>query len=529
MLTLSLRDFITFLLLGLVATAILWGTKRTRSSPLPLPPGPRPLPIIGNLLDMPKNDMVTSLHELSRQYGEIVYLDVFGQPTIIIDSYDAAIAMLESRSANTSDRPRFVMAELTGLMYEFALMGYGNSWRERRRLFHSFLHQGVLAQYRPIHLHGVQRLLNKLLDEPAKFLDHGRHYIGGSIMDAVYGIEIKGENDQFVAFAEKGGRIFADVMAPGRYLVELFPILTLLPAWFPGANFKRNAEEKWKPIISALRSDAYDATVEALGRGDARPSITCSLVENTIREKGSVSAEDEEIFKDVTGLAYSAGADTAGIFLHIMPRPRLTLQYQTFAILTAFFLAMAAYPEVQCTAHAEIDEVIGPDQLPDFSHREALPYVNAVLKECTRWHTVVPLGVPHRATEDDEYNGYFIPAGAVLIANAWAMSRDPIAYPEPDRFMPERFLKDGKLDPTVRDPLKFQFGFGRRICPGMHFSQDSLFIAMASILQAFEIHTPIGADAVGPKIPTGSALSHPDPFECSILPRSEVAAENARQ
>ncbi len=83
----------------------------------------------------------------------------------------------------------------------------------------------------------------------------------------MYGIEIGEKNDRFMAIAEEGGKIFADAMAPGRYLVELFPILARLPAWFPGASFKRNAEEKWKPIISALRGDAYDAVVEALVSG----------------------------------------------------------------------------------------------------------------------------------------------------------------------------------------------------------------------------------------------------------------------
>ncbi|EJF57391.1 hypothetical protein DICSQDRAFT_35162, partial [Dichomitus squalens LYAD-421 SS1] len=84
--------------------------------------------------------------------GDVVYLDVFGQPTIIIDSYDAAVAILEKRSSNTSDRPHFVMGELVGLTFQFALKGYSDSWRQGRRLFHSYFHQGVVSQFRPIHL-----------------------------------------------------------------------------------------------------------------------------------------------------------------------------------------------------------------------------------------------------------------------------------------------------------------------------------------------------------------------------------------
>ena len=80
---------------------------------------------------------------------------------------------------------------------------------------------------------------------------------------------------------------------------------------------------------------------------------------------------------------------------------------------------MVTYPDVQRKAQEELDRVIGREQLPDFSHRDSLPYVNAVMKECSRWHTVLLLGIPHRAIQDDYYNGFLIPAGSVLIANAW--------------------------------------------------------------------------------------------------------------
>ena len=101
---------------------------------------------------------------------------------------------------------------------------------------------------------------------------------------------------------------------------------------------------------------------------------------------------------------------------------------------------MALYPEVQKKAQAEIDTVVGPKRLPDFHDRPSLPYINAVVKESSRWNLISPLGmpfviminatilmdsegVPHMSTNDDEYNGFYIPKGTVMIGNAWLVLR----------------------------------------------------------------------------------------------------------
>ena len=97
---------------------------------------------------------------------------------------------------------------------------------------------------------------------------------------------------------------------------------------------------------------------------------------------------------------------------------------------------MALYPEVQKKAQAEIDAVVGPNRLPNFHDRPSLPYINAVIKESTRWNLAAPLGgpffiiivstiltssegIPHMSTGADEYNGFYIPKGTIMIANAW--------------------------------------------------------------------------------------------------------------
>ena len=93
--------------------------------------------------------------------------------------------------------------------------------------------------------------------------------------------------------------------------------------------------------------------------------------------------------------------------------------FQTFSTLLSFFMAMAMYPEVQVKAQAELDAVVGLDRFPEHTDRDALPYVNAVVKESYRWENVLPLGVVHRCMEEDEYEGYSIPKGTLLFPNVW--------------------------------------------------------------------------------------------------------------
>ena len=109
---------------------------------------------------------------------------------------------------------------------------------------------------------------------------------------------------------------------------------------------------------------------------------------------------------------------------------------------------MALYPDVQKEAQAELDAVVGPNRLPDFHDRPFLPYINAVVKESIRWNLAAPLGkpyviiivatilmssegIPHVSSNDDEYNGFYIPKGTTVIGNAWLVrSLNPILSPE---------------------------------------------------------------------------------------------------
>ncbi|EIW74016.1 cytochrome P450 [Coniophora puteana RWD-64-598 SS2] len=147
----------------------------------------------------------------------------------------------------------------------------------------------------------------------------------------------------------------------------------------------------------------------------------------------------------------------------------------TAATLTIFVLVMTLYPEVQARAQAEIDDVAGPDRLPDFDGHASMPYVEAVYRETLRWKPIAP--IPQRKL--------ICVAGALIIPNVWAMSQNTDRYPSPSSFDPSRFLDgDGNL---VGGEPSYVFGFGRRIRPGRHFANASLWPAMICVLGRFRI------------------------------------------
>ena len=127
-----------------------------------------------------------------------------------------------------------------------------------------------------------------------------------------------------------------------------------------------------------------------------------------------------------------------------------------------FFLAMILNPKAMKKAQEELDRVVGKGELPGFHDKDNLPYIDALVKEVLRWSPPVPLVVPKRAMQDDIYRGYLILEGVIVFENVWAIFRDPNVYPNPEVFNPDRFLKDGKINPLVLDPEDRAFGTGRR-------------------------------------------------------------------
>ncbi|KAJ6454682.1 cytochrome P450 [Mycena sanguinolenta] len=455
---------------------------------LPLPPGPKGLPLIGNIFDVPKTQQWLTFIEMSRKYeSDIIYLNLAGDELVVLNSVVDVDALLEDRSAIYSDR--------VGFHWNLGFMRYGPRWKEHRKVLMQQFQPSAILLHRPVELAAAQTLLQRFLESPANYERHFRHMASTFILSTAYGIDILPENGPYVDIAEKALHAMACTGIRGSYLVDSLPFLKYVPEFLPGAGFKRQARE-WFAIVDAMPNVPYDFCYWPQAAGTAKKSIA-SRVLDEIEENSSSSEvqrqEQELTLRNILSVCYS-GADT------------------TVSALGTFILAMTRYPEVQAKAQTAIDEV-------------DIPYVDAVVNEVLRWRPVTPLALPHATTEDEMYKGYHIPAGATVVGHGErklrAILHDAATFgPHTNQFIPERWLtKDGKINAAMRKP-DATFGFGR------HMAQWSIWICAASILATFNISACVDENGV-PIEPSGEytsgLLCYPIPHKCDILPRSEAA------
>jgi len=286
-----------------------------------------------------------------------------------------------------------------------------------------------------------------------------------------------------------------EALQPGRWSMTFLPALKYVPAWVPGAGFKRWVAEARASFVELTREPFLKCKKEVeSGRA------TYSFVQQALENLPPNSPEDhEDIIKCVSGSLFSAGTETVS------------------GTILSFLAIMARNQEIQERAFREISTVVGTNRLPDLTDRQSLPYISAIIQEIQRFNPAVPL-VTHSNSEEDTYKGMRIPKKTWIMANVWAMLHDETAYPEPHQFSPERFIPQAGM-PVQPDPAAVVFGFGRRRCPGLHFATAYLYLVVARTITLFEIMATSPKSVLSP-IEFGIGLvSAPQPFTCIIAPR----------
>ncbi|KDQ58239.1 hypothetical protein JAAARDRAFT_261088 [Jaapia argillacea MUCL 33604] len=474
-----------------------WNHKR-RSGGLPYPPGPKPDWFIGNLRHLPKDKPWMAYLEWGKQYGEIISYESFGTRIVVLNSARVAIDLLEKRGAIYSNRDQNNMRkEVAGGKWTlFSQMNYTDEFRQHRKIVNSAFNPTASRAYYSCQEKEAHALLPRLLNDPVNYRKHMRRATGSIILTVTYGHEVTTDDDYLVKLNEDAIRHNVQVIDPNKFIVNFISALRYLPSWMPGTEFKAFAK-KCREFNKQLADIPFGIVKDQIANGTAPPSYMTKLLE----ENGG---DEEGIIKSTASLMYAAGSDT------------------TLMSLKTFLLAMLMFPDIQKKIQAELDAVIGTDRLPTFADYDSLPYFHFCMLETLRWKPIAPTGVPHSIQRDDVYEGMFIPAGASIIPNQWAILQDEKMYPEPKRFWPERW--DGRF-PDARDSRMFAFGFNRRMCPGRHLALNSFFIMAASLLTVFNIEK--AKDAEGNEIPIVNDMDNNEfntPWvPCAFTPRSPGA------
>ncbi|KAH9002678.1 cytochrome P450 [Lactarius hatsudake] len=488
----------------LLGPAVLYLAHYVTSPYRKLPPGPRGYPIIGNILEL-RSQQWLKFTEWRKQYGDVIYLSAAGQPVVVLNSQKAAADLLDRRAGIYSDRPVNVVASniLTGgLLLVFTR--YNDIWRRMRKAAHEGLNKGVVKDFHTIQTKEALILASDGLKEPTEWFKHLHRASASMILSIVYDQPtIKPGQDYDVKPINDFVQRLTLAAYPGAHFVEFFPWMQYIPSRF--AAWKRNAEY-WYRQDSAMFEGLFNSVHVNSVNGDERPSLCATL----IRDAGRHNLSNREN-SWLAATMYSAGAETTAV------------------VMAWWMLAMLVYPETQARAQAELDAVVGRERLPTFADYPHLPYIRAMVKEALRWRAVDPVGLPHRSTEDDWYEGMFIPKGTICIANVWHLNRDPEIYGEDaGDFNPARHL-DSKGEiapgpPDTKEESHVTFGFGRRLCVGRHVANNSLFIDIAILLWALKFERK--KDATGKLLPLNvdgfvedGLVVRPVPYECDTTPR----------
>lgn len=351
-------------------------------------------------------------------------------------------------------------------------MYYGDRWRVHRKITHQGVGLQQVRKYRNFQNDESKVVAYELLKTPEEYVAHFERYATSVVSIIGFGRRVASITDPIITEVIAVMQKAADLNVPGKsfpMLFETFPILARLrPEWFPWMFQGLGRRKRGQQLFYALAKEARDNEF-------AQKPYAKHLF-----EEGEKYRLSEGEISSLAGNLFGAGSDTSS------------------STLITFVLACCAYPGVLPRAWEELDRVVGPHRSPHFDDEPELPYVKAFVKEVLRWRSVAIIGgQPHAPIEDDEWHGYHIPKGTWTQGNTWSIHHNERDFPEPDRFNPDRFLKDKQPFPNEKGYMTF--GWGRRVCSGQGLAEQGTFITVARLLWAYNIQKAL--DTGGREIP----------------------------
>jgi cytochrome P450 len=388
----------------------------------------------------------------------------------INDAWTAS-ELLDKRAGIYCSRPRMlVFAELgSGQNNLVNMYTTTQAQRERFRIQRKLMHQGVgiqqVKKYRDFQNDESKVVAYDLLSTPENYVAHFERYATSVVSIIGFGRRVGNPKDPIITEVIAVMHRAADLNVPGKtfpMLMETFPALARVPTeyapWKHGLGSKKRSHR------------GHDFFYTLAHEANEKPEHEDCYAKMLFKEQKKYDLGNKEI-SALAGNLFGAGSDTS-----------------SSTLITAV-LAMRAFPETMIPAWEELDRVVGPDRSPSFDDDASLPYIRAFVKEVFRWRSVAIIGgQPHAPTQDDYYNGYLIPKSTWVQGNVWAIHHNDREFPEPDRFNPNRFLKDHPdARPFPGERGYMTFGWGRRVCSGQALAEQGTWLTIARLLWGFKL------------------------------------------
>nr|XP_015801054.2 cytochrome P450 2K1-like [Nothobranchius furzeri] len=437
------------------------------------PPGPRGLPLIGNLFQMDLKRLDQSLFDLSKKYGPVFQVYFGPQKVVVLAGYRTVKQALVNHAEEFGNR------ETNPLFYDLnqdygIVFSNGETWKEMRRFALKTLKDFGMGRKisEEIIINECHYLIKEFEQCEGKAFNNIQaiNYATSNVISTLmFGKRFEYTDQIFQAMVRRDNETIHLMGSASLMIYNLFPRLgPFLKNW---RNVMQNVNDNKAHLrrIVANRKESLDP-------GICKCFIDAFLIRKKHLEDSGIKDchyLDENLLYSVMNL-FSAGTDT------------------TANTLKWCLLYMAKFPQTQDQVHEELSRVVGSRQVR-IEDRKNLPYTDAVVHEAQRLANIVPLALPHATSRDMILQGYFINEGTTVFPLLTSVLYDESEWESPHSFNPSHFLdKEGKF---IRRDAFMPFSAGRRTCLGESLAKMEIFLFVSSLIQHFCISAPPGVSA----------------------------------